>query len=226
MRNIRYFGQLVDPAVYRRGFGVWGWLVAFLNVIRVWLERRQVYIVLRIERKAAKMTERQALAYMAETPTGEAPAVPNLVRRLMRNKSPLNYATLDERTHAKYAEGRRNHETPARPLPIEQSSLAVTFAQTAMRADRSVRYLTGRKFMNDQGDADVTAVPRSRRSRRMEAKKTEHNPQPTTPAEQAGEPLPVPLTQQEIKSQIMSADFAMGANTKHLRVGGLTKNRK
>lgn len=229
MRTIRYFGQLVDPAVYRRGFGVWGWLVNFLNPIRMWIEKRMVLAILRIEctragltKKAVKAIVRQAAEHPSFVPVlgGD---VPRFVRKLMREQYPIVHQSTDARSEARYGEGRKNSDGPTRPMPFEQG-MRNTFAQTAMKSDRSARYVPGRKFFVDMGE-HVEAVPSSRSHMSTDEK---HDPQPLTPAEQAGHTAPQPqLSPAEIKKRIAGADFALGAGERHLRLpGGLQKNGK
>jgi hypothetical protein len=48
-RTVRCFGQGIDPAVYRRGFGFLGWLAYVLNIVRAWLEQQVVLLVLVVD---------------------------------------------------------------------------------------------------------------------------------------------------------------------------------
>lgn len=170
MREIRYFGRLVDPAVYRRGFGFWGWLANVLNTIRAWLEKKVALAILRIECTRAGLTpdERKSVVRQAAMHPDFVPVLqqdlPRFVRKLMRDHYPMAYATVEERTQARYGEGRQN-SSPKRPLPLPEG-IAVTFSRYQQRFDRSARYVPGRRFFVDHGE-HVEPVPRTRRSRKM-----------------------------------------------------------
>lgn len=172
MRDIRYFGKLVDPAIYRRGFGFYGYLAFGLNLIRSWLEKKIALCILRIEMRQAGLTPaeqnlvvQQAAQHSDFVPVLQ-PEVPRFVRKLMRDKK-ADTRTADEITRDRYQEGRKNSE-PLRPVPFEEG-MKGTFAQFIQRQDRSARYVGGRKTLIDQ-DALIVPVPgrRKRERRRTE----------------------------------------------------------
>lgn len=229
MREIRYFGRLVDPAEYRRGFGFWGWLASVLNVLRVWLEKQTVLAVLRLECRRAGLTRleiksvvRQAANHPDFVPVLDT-SLPRFVRKLMRDAAPILHLSAEDRTRARYSEGRKNgDDTPKmRPEPLEDG-MKITFSRFMARTDRSARYVPGRRFFIDYGD-HTTAVPSSRRSRRNQMnQKIEQQNQAQV---EQGQPLPEqPLPAQKPG---LGEQFAHGANTRHLRdVRGLERGPK
>jgi len=225
MQEIRYFGRLVDPAVYRRGFGFWGWLANAINVARVWLEKQTVLAVLRIECRKAGMSSveikdvvRQAAIHPDFVPD-MGQSLPRFVRKLMRDHYPAAYMTLEERTAARYSEGRKNGEKKqnTRPVSVEEG-MRLTFSRFQQKADRSARYVPGRRhFFVDYGD-NIEPVPApSRRRRNRMNQENQQNQQP-------GEAQPIPQPQQK---PTLGENFAAGQQTRHLRLpDGLQKQGK
>ena len=218
MQEIRYFGQLVNLASYRRGFGFWGWLANALNAPRRWLEKRIALIILRIECKRAGIDEKTIKAVLRHAslhpefiPVLNAEDMPRSARKLMRDRLPFAYQTVDERTEARYGEGRKNGKRHL--VPFEQG-MRLTFAQHQKKHDRSLRYLPERRLLmvHDEHFQPVEA-----------SMSDQQQAQPATLPQEASVP-------NEVKTGVqrsISADFALGANTRHLRVPeGLPKQRK
>jgi hypothetical protein len=165
VKTVRYFGQLIDPAVYRRGFGVRGWLISAANAVRCWLEERIVFLMLRVEMDHAKPAlskgEKKKLLLEAKRdpsirPELYHPVVVKAPHSLLRDKLGVDISPRAGR----YGKSRGNTtvlEGPdGRPIPIERG-LASSFAVAQRGEDRSVRYFHGRKtpaVVNIDGDFD------------------------------------------------------------------------
>ena len=150
MNTVRFFGRLIDPADYRRGFGASGFFIWLLNWFRLRLERRVVMLILSVElRKAGAKGEvlKKALQSAEEDPAIRPemfhPDVVAARKRLPRDVVAPLYATREEKTEGRYREGRKN-ASEVRPVPLTEGAFPSLFAQAQQHQDRSMRYYFGR----------------------------------------------------------------------------------
>ncbi len=149
MQTVRYFSRLIDPALYRRGFGFFGWCLWLLNFVRVWLERRIVIGILSVELSKEGVPRKERKRVLAEAkadpsfspfnpPVEKHPIIQRLIREL-----PQRFESLDERTAARYTEGRIN--APERPVELTEGPFAEFFARHKQDEIREFRYKAGRR---------------------------------------------------------------------------------
>lgn len=156
MIKTRFFGSLVDPRQYRRGFGFRGRWLNFLNRLRVRIELAVARHILFIECKKSGFTIeeiKEALRQSEENPF----YIPNFgtkgpakeARILLRDKMKSLFATTQQKAEHRYGQGRKNSDPPEefdRPIPF-QDGMRVTFAGYERKHDRSARYVQSRRKM-------------------------------------------------------------------------------
>jgi hypothetical protein len=164
MHRVRYFGTSVDPAQYRRGFGVRGLALQLVNAVRTALERWIVLTILGLEldRAGASKADKAAALAAAKLDSTLYPKqmhpVNRIYKRLFREASEVKGPeTREELAEARYGSGRNNTQ-PMRPVPFEEGA-ASTFAGFMRSRDRSVRYFHGRSYRADpEGDVEPVEV--------------------------------------------------------------------
>jgi hypothetical protein len=143
VNEVRAFGELVDPSVYRQGYGLQGWLVYHVNRIRAYLERWIILRVLRLRAADAGWSteEQKELISAARSDPTIRPFLPR--GRSKRDSFPLDRTSTDsqfndpkERAVSHYGEGRKNG-----PVPLEEGA----FRETALLAN-SGRFRSERRY--------------------------------------------------------------------------------
>lgn len=161
INQIRYFGRLVDPGSFSRGFGFWSIIIHVLAWIRLWAEQRLVLLLLRCEllRAGTPKKEIAKILRMARLdPTFDPAAYHELVAKAKRSffRDMLSEQLGTPRAE-RYTEERKNTpERPhyARPGPFEEGA-KLTLAGYQRRHSREARYVHGRKdyqVMDSDGD--------------------------------------------------------------------------
>jgi hypothetical protein len=148
--NLDYFGQNINPAGFRRGFGMLSVLIRVFDFLRAWSTRALCLLILRAQLRQAKLPEdvkKSIYARAKEDPSIDLRfAVPPKVahtRRLDRDATKPAPKSIEQRSESFYVRGRKNSDVEGglkRPVSIEQGSLASIFAQVHQAQDRSVRY--------------------------------------------------------------------------------------
>lgn len=130
---IRHNGRALDPADFRRGFGLLGFRIR----VAYWLRNQlDAFITRAVVRLAGEQLEER-----------RAP------RRLLHDLIPPEHVAMEDRTRARYSEGRKNADEggPMRPVPLEEG-LRATFAAADVGHDRSTRYANGRSHRSYEAD--------------------------------------------------------------------------
>lgn len=141
MNTVRYFGRDVDPASYRRGFGVLGYCVYLLNKPRALLESLIIEGILVLESREADD------GIPASFTVEQAKVRP--ARAKMGFEQATTYETRQERTEGRYWRLRPNSDEPGtRPVPVEQGLVRYLMENTS---NRSARYASAGYFSIDEG---------------------------------------------------------------------------
>ena len=153
--QLTVFGKKVDPAVYRRGFGFWGYVIFLAGRLVVWLEHFITRKVVEVEgvkrgmpREDVKWLVRQAMNNPELSGVVERPdSVPRIVRGLLDRHGANDPASLDERTYVRYRGERVGEELDG------DGTLGGTLAKYQTK-DRSASYLAGRSFFYEYSQED------------------------------------------------------------------------
>jgi hypothetical protein len=149
MNKTRYFGIMVDPKRYRRGFGVRGWWINVLNRLRASIERYVAIQILIFESEHVGISReeiKELVIQAKEDPLFVPPFDQKSERKprtLARDKIEALYESANEKAEGRYREGRKNTE-PERPVSLEEGPIVTTLADYEKRANRSLRYYRGR----------------------------------------------------------------------------------
>jgi len=160
VNEVRYFGKLVDPALYGRGYGLLGVAIRVADWLRVRLERFIVANILRLELRKAGHPETlvRKLASVAMDdpdfrPAAHNKAVVDAVRPLLRDRLFPEHQDRAGIAESRYAEGRVNS---TRPVPVEQGLFGIAARNSGMR---STRYAS-KNFTIANPDGDFEEVDR------------------------------------------------------------------
>jgi hypothetical protein len=142
--QVRYFGQLVDPRDHA-GKGVRGLLIRFMNAIRVWLEKKIVFALLRVELdgKGASKEEKKAFLLSAEQGAWGQQQPPKVAKSrpvvLAEEGAPSPLRTREEVAESRYS-------GPRRKRSFEENIAGTLASYEAQRGNRAARYISRRMF--------------------------------------------------------------------------------
>jgi len=131
---VRYFGQLVSPRLYRRGFGFVGFLIWLVDLLRFFLERWLVFTILKLEMRRAGATRREVQEAVEQAKLDVSTGG--------------NVATTVGQPKERGDRYKLGRAVELRPTPISsQSDLAKTIAAAAAPRSRELRYFRGRQLL-------------------------------------------------------------------------------
>lgn len=154
MRQVRYFGTLVDPREFKRGFGVLGLLVCLLDVLRYWLERRIVLLILRIELRRARYAKSDA-AHVMQQAKRTAAFSPMDYHPVMRGQRPARFRELLNKHTTDEALPRTPEGSDgAAPVSFLTGAIRNNIAHDEAKKKREYRYQRARsaRIIQEEGD--------------------------------------------------------------------------
>lgn len=150
--KLNYFGQMIDPRLFGRGFGILSLCIRVVDFIRVWAHETLCLLILRAQLRQSKFSEAQKKEIYKEAKKNFGADLrtflPTKVKAETIKDSETRAATprtREERSRARYGDKRINtFSNPIGPKPLDVTEVSSVFDQVFASQNRSARYLRKR----------------------------------------------------------------------------------